>query len=36
MNTFAPRLLLALSIVNLVFLFAEVALQVFGVMFNFH
>jgi hypothetical protein len=36
MTAFAPRLLLGLSIVNLVFLFGELALQVFGVMFNFH
>jgi hypothetical protein len=36
MMAFAPRLLLGLSIVNLVFLFGELALQVFGVMFNFH
>lgn len=34
MSTFATRLLLGLSILNLVFLFAEIALQVFGVMFN--
>jgi hypothetical protein len=36
MSGFAPRLLLALAIVNLTILFAEVGLQVFGTMFNFH
>lgn len=34
MSAFAARLLLGLSLVNLAFLFGEVALQVFGVMFN--
>jgi hypothetical protein len=29
-----PRVLLGLAIVNLAFLFGELALQVFGVMFN--
>ena len=32
MNTYAPRLLLAVAVLNLVLLFAELALQVFGVM----
>jgi len=31
-NTYAPRLLLVVAVVNLVFLFGEIALQVFGVM----
>jgi hypothetical protein len=30
----APRVLLFLAVVNLVFLFGEIALQVFGVMFR--
>ncbi len=34
MSTLAPRLLLGVAVLNLVFLFAELALQVFGVMFN--
>jgi hypothetical protein len=33
-STFAPRLLLGLSMLNLLVLFGEIALQVFGVMFN--
>lgn len=32
MNTYAPRLLLVVAVLNLVLLFAELALQVFGVM----
>jgi hypothetical protein len=36
MSGLAPRLLLVVAIVNLLFLFGEVGLQVFGVMFNFH
>jgi hypothetical protein len=36
MSGFAPRLLLALAIVNLTLLFGEIALQVFGVMLNVH
>jgi hypothetical protein len=31
-NEIAPRVLLALALINLAFLFGELALQVFGVM----
>jgi hypothetical protein len=33
-NTYAPRLLLVVAVLNLALLFAELALQVFGVMFG--
>lgn len=34
MSTFASRLLIGVAILNLVLLFAKLALQVFGVMFD--
>jgi hypothetical protein len=34
MAMFVPRLLLGIAILNLVLLFGELALQVFGVMFR--
>ena len=34
MSTFALRLLIGVAMLNLVLLFVELALQVFGVMFN--